>query len=175
MSDYPKDKVYVRRQPTSSRGKYLPLDRIMDLRWDRRTGGYRVLTSYPQIMGIISQEDAEGLDCSGRHDYSMFGIKVCLIHKYTAPEVWKRIINEVGECPYEREKLPACTKKILELLKDNSNQMTRKCIRDKLMEQGYSPNRIRAALKTMEKDGRIHLDGSSFSPKQIIRRSDEEK
>lgn len=43
MNNYPKDKVYVRRQPTSSLGKYLPLDRIMDLRWDRRTGGYRVL------------------------------------------------------------------------------------------------------------------------------------
>lgn len=105
----------------------------------------------------------------------MFGIKVCLIHKYTAPEVWEQIINKVGERPYEREKLPACTKKILKLLKDNSNQMTRKCIRDKLIEQGYSPNRIRAALKTMGKDGRIYLDGSSFSPKQIISRADDEK
>ena len=49
--------------------------------------------------------------------------------------------------------------------------MTRKSLREQMLQKGYPSYRIRRAIKTMGKDGRITLEGSNFSPNQLVRQS----
>lgn len=87
---------------------------------------------------------------------------MCLIRSKTSPEVWKKLLQVVPECPYV--KLPTCTKTILEILGNYPEGMTRKSLREQMLQKGYPSYRIRRAIKTMGKDGRITLEGSNFRP-----------
>lgn len=168
------NKVYIRRQLGASAegeqdGQYIALNKISRLHWDDITGGFQKRTPYPQIMGYVDPADAPKVRCSGRHDYSRYGIKVCLIRSKTSPEVWEKVLQVVPECPYV--KLPTCTKTILEILGHYPDGMTRKSLREQMLQKGYPSYRIRRAIKTMGKDGRITLEGSNFSPNQLVRQS----
>lgn len=94
---------------------------------------------------------------------------MCLIRSKTSPEVWEKVLQVVPECPYV--KLPTCTKTILEILGNYPEGMTRKSLREQMLQKGYPSYRIRRAIKTMGKDGRITLEGSNFSPNQLVRQS----
>lgn len=96
------NEVYIRRQlgatPDGKQdGQYIALHKISRLHWDVITGGYQKRTPYPQIMGYIDPADAPEVRCSGRHDYSWNGIKVCLIRSKTSPETWKKVLQLVPD------------------------------------------------------------------------------
>jgi hypothetical protein len=161
------NKVYIRRQLGASPegeqdGQYIALNEISRLHWDDITGGFQKRTPYPQIMGYVDPADAPKVRCSGRHDYSRYGIKVCLIRSKTSPEVWEKVLQVVPECPYV--KLPTCTKTILEILGNYPEGMTRKSLREQMLQKGYPSYRIRRAIKTM---GPNHLGRQQFFAQSI--------
>ena len=94
-------------------------------------------------MGYVDPADAPKVRCSGRHDYSRYGIKVCLIRSKTSPEVWEKLLQVVPECPYV--KLPTCTKTILEILGNYPEGMTRKSLREQMLQKGYPSYRGKMA------------------------------
>lgn len=170
-------KVYVRRSPYSTTlrdsGCMIPLGELWDIRWDWETGGNRKNTPTCFLMGKITLEVAQNnaIGLSGDHDYSS-GIKVCIIKKYTPKETWKHLIEVYGPSPDwgNRKGETPCTTQIINLLKESDNQsMTRKDLRNHLRFSGYDTARIRRAIKRMSLDQRIILEGSSNSPRQIIR------
>lgn len=171
-------KVYVRRSPYSTTlrdsGCMIPLSELWDIKWDCSTGGYGDNTPTCFLMGKITLEVAQSnpIGLKGNHsDYSS-GIKVCIIKKYTPKETWKHLIEVYGPSPDwgNRKGETPCTTQIINLLKESDNQsMTRKDLRNRLRFSGYDTARIRRAIKRMSLDQRIILEGSSNSPRQIIR------
>lgn len=160
--------VFIKRSPHGDDGDYIQLSEVGGLHWDNRTGGYNESTGRYYVMGYINEEDLNQLNisCSGRHDYSRNGIKICLMKTKTSTAVWNLVLQQAGDDP--NPKRPPCTQTILCLLSENPPAMQRAEIRRQLLERGFEPKTIRSAIKTMTKDNRIILEGSCFSPKQII-------
>lgn len=110
------NKVYIRRQLGASPegeqdGQYIALNEISRLHWDDITGGFQKRTPYPQIMGYVDPADAPKVRCSGRHDYSRYGIKVCLIRS-------KNIVRSVGKSAASGAGMSVC--KTTDMHKNNS-------------------------------------------------------
>ena len=88
----------------------------------------------------------------------------------------QNIVRSVGKSAASGAGMSVCKttdmhKTILEILGNYPEGMTRKSLREQMLQKGYPSYRIRRAIKTMGKDGRITLEGSNFSPNQLVRQS----
>lgn len=167
--------VYIKRQLNSPDGAKLPLSYFNDFSVTYVTGGYGINLSREYPCAYISEYDfgEKGfIACSGRHDYSMSGIKVIIMKKGTSPKAYRYIMEEVGLDPdafYVKRPRGAapCTKRIVQIINENGGNIKRGELRTKLKEEGYRVN-IGAAIKSVIKSGKIYAEGPAQSRNQIL-------
>ena len=109
--------------------------------------------------------------CTGEHKNYDRGIKVCIIRAHTEPDVVKYLYRCYGPSPEkgERAGVLSCPKRIIEILNDAPNHtMTRDELRRQLLQYGIKIDTICKNLNKMSLDGRILLDGSSYSRYQKV-------
>jgi len=168
------DLVYIKRSPLNffgfSAGNYETYDCLSKIKWDNVEGGYRHNFNKYYLFDYIDYVlAAEKVDCSVKHSDLFFcsdaKVFICKIH--TKKEVYDALCKLADPCPNKNIITKPCTKSIIEILKNG--ELDRKTLRKKLRDIGYDNNRIRQALKHMSKDGRIILNGSSNSTKQMIK------
>lgn len=177
----PKSKKVVVSRQAGGKQAEISVEEIKNVRWDNRTGGYKVKSGYPRLYGYISYSLAmEIVDCSGEHDFGWNDAKV-IIHKpnprkYPEDEKYVEGYNllekRAGEKPMSKtaENRPTgahpCTKQILLILEEGP--IKRQELRHRILRMGYEMTTFRGAIWRMAHDGRIICEGSPHSPKQVI-------
>ena len=150
-------------------------DKISNVHWDNISGGVNRRQAGYSLYGYIPYEDAaELIDCSGRHNYGYNDAKVCIRASDNKSERYqdgyKLLVNQAGTKPSSSTRpsgAQPCTKRILSLL-DEVGEITRSELREKLMDEGYNDTTIRNAIKRLENQWKIKMDGPSQSPRQKI-------
>lgn len=171
--------VQICRQPDSGEVAEIEISSISNVRWDDCSGGYQNKRGYYSLFGYIPYSIAktlEGLDCSGRHDRGGNSAKVC-IHKPASDgkyyEGYKTLKAQAGKKPESKVSanrpagMPPCTRKILEILRCGERE--RGGLREDLLQLGYKPITIAAAIRRLNYKRKIVTEGSPNSFKQKIR------
>lgn len=156
--------IMIARQPADWQTMKVSLNDLEGIHWDNITGGIQIRTTHECIMAYTrSEEIIKNVACSGMHDYSVNGIKVCIIKKYTKPEVYKELMRIAGH-----KKLNTCEYIIMRLLmKADEKCMTRKELKE-MVEKEYKTSTFSNAINVLEITGRIGTEGSSRSSGQKI-------
>lgn len=171
-------KVFICRNPGDYQGGEISIDEISDVRWDNISGGINKKQAGFSLYGYIDYRLAAKLvACSGAHDYGDNVAKICIPgtnsknpdHK----EGYKILSKRAGEKPKSNRSkpsgLPPCSKRILQIL-DQVESITRKELRNQLIEEGYHGNTIRNIINYLKRGNRIITHGFGTSPNQIIQR-----
>ena len=172
--DYEECNVFIRRQPDNTKeGDIIPLKYLRGIHWGTVTGGVHSYLGNYYLMGYISEEVMRktNIACTGEHKNYDRGIKVCIIRAHTEPNVVKYLYRCYGPSPEkgERAGVLSCPKRIIEILTDAPNHtMTRGELRRQLLQYGIKIDTICKNLNKMSLDGRILLDGSSYSRYQKV-------
>lgn len=172
-------KVWICRQPGNQYGGEYEVSKIWNPHWDTVSGGVHSRSGSYHLFGYIPYSDAKNLvKCSGRHDYGSNDAKICILKSSNScPEYidgYKQLVAEAGPKPtsiVSRRRptgKPPCTKAILAELNKN-DFLTRKDLRQQLLDSGYYSNTILGAIRRLTQQNKIILSGSSHSPKQIIK------
>ena len=173
-------KVAITRSPYDNECGIISISEIQNVRWDSMSGGVNRRQAGYSLYGYVKYALAAKLvKCSGRHNYGYNDAKICIpatLNK--GPEYikgYKMLCDQAGPKPQGeiRKHRPQgglpCTKRILREL-DSSYFVTRKDLRDTLHSEGYQIQTIRNAINSLKKQSKITTEGSSSSPKQIIKR-----
>ena len=93
-------KVKIRRQWNSPLIAETFLSSIKNLHWNYLSGGYKKIAPQPFVHGYVYCDEIEGeIGHSCSHGLPPHSIKVCIVKKDNSPEVWKKILDIVGEKP----------------------------------------------------------------------------
>lgn len=172
--------VTIVRQPL----KYIKtgdinISEIEDIHWEYESGGVHAHTADAYIYGYIDySKAAELVDCSGSHKKYNNGAKVCILKGLNIrnghQKGYEKCFNRAGKRPPSNisqtrpEGKPPCTKRILEVLNQETACISRKDLREKIRADGYSDITFRSAMNTLIKQRRAAAQGDSRSPGQKI-------
>lgn len=150
------------------------IEQIKNVHWDDISGGYKQIQAGFSLYGFIPYKLAEELvSCSGNHEYMGNDVKVIIPANLNKDpfykEGYKILLKNAGVKPSKTIRGTPCTKAIIKILnEENNHTLERKTLRAKLLEKGYSKNRILNAIRTVEGQGKIKTSGSSNSIYQKI-------
>jgi hypothetical protein len=180
MENEPIEKVYIYRNSKDNFGSYIDISYLSGIHWDNISGGYKEVTGYYSLYAYIPYDIAQQyVSCSGKHYEYGNDAKVCIPKKYNnkSPykETYQKLCEEAGEKPQSTmqenrpEGFPPCTKYILKLLNEQNAPITRKTLRNIIVDEcGYESSTFRNAIKALSQTNRIVLKGDSSSPSQLI-------
>lgn len=169
-----KKKVCICRSYDSYIDAILDISEIGTAHWDNTSGGnYKHHAGYA-LYGYIDYELGASLGlCSGRHSCYGNDIKIMIPERRNrTPELregylqlCKTADHKPACAPTHRKGMPPCTKAILLLLKKGT--WRRDKLRTKIRSLGYTVD-FAKAIRTLFKQGKIQLTGSSSSKFQLI-------
>ncbi len=173
--------VVISRSPSDYICGEVPISEIEGVMWDNISGGVKKGQSGYSLYGYISYKLAtETVKCSGRHDFGDNSAKICIPKAKNRDAKHKKGYDKLSKlagdkpaCTIKKNRPkdgPPCTKRILVEL-ENTDQITRKILRDTLISEGYPITAIRNAIYSLRKHSKIEVEGSPNSPKQIIRKA----
>ena len=92
--------IVIRRNPTDWRRGTVEFSKIENLRWSTVSGGVKVSSFQPFIYGYAWCTDIdEDIAHSGIHGECPHQIKVCVVRKDNASDVYKKLLEIVGPKP----------------------------------------------------------------------------
>lgn len=175
-------KVWIVRQPIGyTKCNQIDVNCIKDIKWDFVSGGANIETKDDFLYGYIPYDMAVDLvDCSGLHkEYGSFA-KICILKgkniKNNCKSGYDYCVNQASNPKRKSfvsrtrpEGYPACTKQIIEILKQQKNgTLYRGELRKEIIEIGYPDTTFRSAVKRLGETGKIRTEGSSLSKNQKI-------
>ncbi len=168
--------VLIIRHARDTRGpSEIPVSKIMDVKWDDISGGAGVRQA--GLYGFIWYDEApQYVSCSGQHGTFNAKAKVYIPVKANQEEPYRagyeRLKKLAGPKPswmIRSQGKKACTKRLLEVLREHGGECSRADLRSQLKKEGYNTTTIRNALKRMGNDKKIDLLGSPHKGSQIIK------
>lgn len=181
MRENTKDlKVIICRQPKSDYRGEVSVDIIRKPHWSNIAGGIQSRMNNFYLCGYIPYSVAvETVACSGLHDFGNNEAKIviCKSHnKGKYAEGYAYLAALAGRksltSPANSEKAKPCTKKILELLESQS--LTRKELREQLLDLGYRAVTYQNAVRNLYRQGKIIIKNvrSTAHQKDVIDKAD---
>ena len=164
-------KVYIKRQPNGYDGQLIDLDKLHNCYIGHTTGGYHTTYSRDIYFAFVDPQDAPGVACSHRHDYSRFGIKVCVFPTSSEKGAFEAFCKQHNlPLPERQHRRPSLDKEIRTVLQMTPNHSIRRYELRNMMihDKGYSPLTFRRILWNMKQDPKIEMIGGPTSPNQII-------
>ncbi|MGL5436947.1 MAG: hypothetical protein ACRDBO_16485 [Lachnospiraceae bacterium] len=174
-------KVVITRASVNSSSAIININDISGIKWDSISGGVHQKAGHYCLYGYIPYKLAKtcNIDCSGMHDWDNNTAKICIQQGANSNPKYQKGYNTLcslaGEKPQSiisqnrPKNQPPCTYKILNLLENGT--YTRSEIRAELLELGYKSGTILGAIRSLHRQNKILLCGSSNSPKQEIKLS----
>ena len=164
-------KVYVKRQPNGYDGQLIALDKLHNGYIGHTTGGYHTTYSRDIYFAYVNPDDAPGVACSHRHDYTRSGIKVCVFPTGSEKGAFEAFCKQYNlPLPERQHRLPSLDNEIRIVLQMTPNHSIRRSELRYMMiyDKGYSPLTFRRILWNMKQDPTIEMIGGPTSPNQII-------
>ena len=162
-------KVNIVRSPDSYKMAVVLLKELMDIKWDNITGGYnKKCNRYYLTAKIYLSDIIEGsISCSGRHDYRC-GVKIIILKKYNK-EIYEDLKKLAENKPPEQIKHKVSSKKLIVEILEKRKTITRKELRDIVLENNFKPTTFLKSFKDLKKEEIIETEGSNCSCNQIIK------
>lgn len=179
-TDATKGLVCICRSPGDYEGGPYPAEKIKNIHWGCVSGGVYKRQNGLSLYGYAPYEEVMDIvACSGCHDFGYNDMKICVTAtgnkdnpKYQA--AYYALAEKADErskcgiaanCP---EGAPAGTKRIREIM-NVRKELTRRELRNILLEEGYGSETIRKSIKNLYYQGILEVQGSWQSSAQIIR------